>query len=156
MTVAFVLALMLAISPIAPKTNDAQGFAQAIARVVSTATLPEGVSRPMAAALIVQYAWDEGRFSLRASRGDHGAARCALQVHTGDWAESSPEACVRAGWYVMMASYKLCGDASGFCGSCRLVAGEYASRFAVAISDRRVYKAQGLLDAVVMRAERER
>lgn len=146
-----ILAMMVALHPDAPRTGAAPAFARAIAYVVEHDAPIDGVGRELGAALLVTFAWEEGRFGASARRGDGGVAACSLQVHASTEArrrelERDPIACVRAGYAVLRESYRRCSDARGYCGSC------FAKDDAPAaiIAKRRARTAQGILSAAAM------
>lgn len=156
-TVAYVLALMSALSPLAPRSGNAMEFASAIAEIASVDPVPDGVSREMSSALLVVYAWHEGRYRRDVAASDHGWSHCSLSVHAApgsDYArrlEASALACVRGGLASMRASYATCGGMDGYCGACARVFGARYSRAAIAIATERDREARLVLDRAASR-----
>jgi hypothetical protein len=115
----FVLALVAALHPQAPRLTDARAVSRAIAQVVASEEPLPNMTRERTAALLVVMAWHESRFQMHAV-GDHGKSFCALQVQNQPWLADNPLACVRAGMTHLRASMMACPEAplASYAGGC--------------------------------------
>lgn len=131
-----VLAQMAILSGGSAPPAVALAIAQTVERSPSLYPTEADGGRARTAATLAVWLWHEGRWQIRAARGDSGRSVCMAQIMVSrkpvaEWGERetaratalerSPRLCVENALYTMRESLRLCGHlgayASGDCGA---------------------------------------